>query len=98
MDNINYLDFCTCCLCVLTVNTYFSVSSDLMMGSPSTVGVVIACTLACLRLISLTVYVAVATGHRYHLFVWSVFSPKLMYEIFSTAVHLGLLLVIMFLC
>jgi len=49
-------------------------------------------TLAALRVLTLAVYVTVATGHRYHLFVWSVFSPKLLYEMVNTCVH-GWLLV-----
>ncbi|XP_076823896.1 GPI ethanolamine phosphate transferase 2, catalytic subunit-like isoform X1 [Clavelina lepadiformis] len=60
-------------------------------GTVSSVNVAIS-TFAALRLFTLAVYVAVATGHRYHLFVWSVFSPKLLYELVSTALN-GFLLV-----
>ncbi|XP_026568506.1 GPI ethanolamine phosphate transferase 2 isoform X1 [Pseudonaja textilis] len=35
---------------------------------------------ALLRSIPVTVYIILITGLRYHLFIWSVFSPKLLYE------------------
>ncbi|XP_070598421.1 GPI ethanolamine phosphate transferase 2 isoform X2 [Erythrolamprus reginae] len=35
---------------------------------------------ALLRSIPVTVYILLITGLRYHLFIWSVFSPKLLYE------------------
>lgn len=35
------------------------------------------------RLLTIVVYMIIVTGQRHHLFVWSVFSPKLLYE----AVH-----------
>ena len=74
------------------------VADDATGRSSPVAAISIASTLANLKLLSLAVYVAVATGHRFHLFVWSVFSPKLMYELVSTAVHFGLLLVVMFFC
>nr|XP_020670568.1 GPI ethanolamine phosphate transferase 2 isoform X1 [Pogona vitticeps] len=43
---------------------------------------------ALLRSIPVTVYIILVTGFRYHLFIWSVFSPKLLYEgvhVFITA-------------
>ncbi|XP_061490046.1 GPI ethanolamine phosphate transferase 2 isoform X2 [Rhineura floridana] len=43
---------------------------------------------ALLRSIPVTVYIIMVTGLRYHLFIWSVFSPKLLYEgvhVFITA-------------
>ncbi|XP_062985180.1 GPI ethanolamine phosphate transferase 2 isoform X1 [Elgaria multicarinata webbii] len=43
---------------------------------------------ALLRSIPVAVYVILVTGLRYHLFIWSVFSPKLLYEgvhVFITA-------------
>ncbi|KAE8631649.1 hypothetical protein XENTR_v10001263 [Xenopus tropicalis] len=39
---------------------------------------------AAIRSIPVTVYILVVTAFRYHLFIWSVFSPKLLYE----AIHL----------
>ncbi|XP_053859043.1 GPI ethanolamine phosphate transferase 2 isoform X2 [Vidua macroura] len=44
---------------------------------------------ALMRSIPVAVYVVLVTGLRYHLFIWSVFSPKLLYEgvhVFITAV------------
>lgn len=35
---------------------------------------------ALLRSIPVAVYIILITGLRYHLFIWSVFSPKLLYE------------------
>ncbi|XP_001607537.2 GPI ethanolamine phosphate transferase 2 [Nasonia vitripennis] len=45
------------------------------------------------RLVPITFYAAVTSFQRYHLFVWSVFSPKLLYE----AMHCAVLLSVMFL-
>lgn len=43
---------------------------------------------ALMRSIPVAVYILLVTGLRYHLFIWSVFSPKLLYEgvhVFITA-------------
>jgi hypothetical protein len=42
--------------------------------------------LALVRLLPVTVYVVLVTYLRYHLFVWTVFSPKLLYEVTHTLV------------
>jgi hypothetical protein len=42
--------------------------------------------LALLRLLPVAVYVVLVTFLRYHLFVWTVFSPKLLYEATHTLV------------
>uniref|UniRef100_H2XP51 GPI ethanolamine phosphate transferase 2 C-terminal domain-containing protein n=1 Tax=Ciona intestinalis TaxID=7719 RepID=H2XP51_CIOIN len=39
------------------------------------------------RLFPLIVYTIVVTGHRHHLFIWSVFSPKLLYDVITTFVY-----------
>ncbi|XP_063994998.1 GPI ethanolamine phosphate transferase 2 [Diachasmimorpha longicaudata] len=39
-----------------------------------------------LRIFPLAVYTIIITIHRYHLFIWTVFSPKLLYEAMYTAV------------
>ena len=36
--------------------------------------------LALLRSVPVAAYVVLVTALRYHLFIWSVFSPKLLYE------------------
>ncbi|XP_078494079.1 GPI ethanolamine phosphate transferase 2, catalytic subunit-like [Ciona intestinalis] len=43
--------------------------------------------LAGVRLFPLIVYTIVVTGHRHHLFIWSVFSPKLLYDVITTFVY-----------
>lgn len=40
------------------------------------------------RALTLAVFCVVITVVRYHLFIWSVFSPKFFYECFHTALHL----------
>lgn len=40
------------------------------------------------RLVPLTVYCIVIAIQREHLFIWSVFAPKLLYEFFHTLVCL----------
>ncbi|XP_063238510.1 GPI ethanolamine phosphate transferase 2 isoform X3 [Bacillus rossius redtenbacheri] len=47
---------------------------------------------ACARVLPLAVYAALTTWQRHHLFVWTVFSPKLLYEAVHTAVTAVLLL------
>ena len=42
--------------------------------------------LSILRTLELTFFLAVVTAQRYHLFVWTVFSPKLLYEFTQTLV------------
>lgn len=37
--------------------------------------------LTILRAVELTFFLGVVTSQRYHLFVWTVFSPKLLYEL-----------------
>ncbi|GAB1868560.1 GPI ethanolamine phosphate transferase 2 [Camponotus japonicus] len=37
------------------------------------------------RLLTMTVYMIIVVGQRHHLFVWSVFSPKLLYEAMYSA-------------
>lgn len=34
----------------------------------------------CIRLITVSLYLVNVTSQRYHLFIWSVFTPKLLYE------------------
>jgi hypothetical protein len=53
--------------------------------------------LALLRLLPVAVYVVLMTVLRYHLFVWTVFSPKLLYEAMHTLVISLLMLLINFL-
>ncbi|GFR68423.1 GPI ethanolamine phosphate transferase 2-like [Elysia marginata] len=48
------------------------------------------------RVLPLSMYMALVAAQRYHLFVWSVFSPKMLYEAASTVV-VGLQL-FMFIC
>jgi len=43
-------------------------------------------TLVTLRSLTVAVYVVLVTVQRYHLFVWTVFSPKLLYEAVSSLV------------
>ncbi|KAL0110564.1 hypothetical protein PUN28_013867 [Cardiocondyla obscurior] len=38
------------------------------------------------RLLTVTVYMIIVTSQRHHLFVWSVFSPKLLYEAMYSAI------------
>lgn len=40
--------------------------------------------LALQRVYAVTVYTVVATAFRHHLFVWTVFSPKLLYDFVAT--------------
>ncbi|XP_068083522.1 GPI ethanolamine phosphate transferase 2 [Anabrus simplex] len=47
--------------------------------------------LARMRLLSVSVFAGLVMSQRYHLFVWTVFSPKLLYE----SVHTGVLLVVL---
>lgn len=47
---------------------------------------------ACIRIFTVVVYNIIVTSQRYHLFIWTVFSPKLLYEAMYTAV----LFVVMF--
>ncbi|XP_077777678.1 GPI ethanolamine phosphate transferase 2, catalytic subunit isoform X1 [Podarcis muralis] len=61
-------------------------SSD-VSRNPSAMGHGCFCY-ALLRSIPVAVYIVLVTGLRYHLFIWSVFSPKLLYEgvhVFITA-------------
>jgi len=44
------------------------------------------CTLMTLRSLTVAVYVVLVTIQRYHLFVWTVFSPKLLYESVSSLI------------
>jgi len=53
--------------------------------------------LALLRLLPVAVYVVLVAILRYHLFVWTVFSPKLLYEAMHTLVISFLMLVSNFL-
>jgi len=55
-------------------------------------------TLMILRSSTVAVYVILATVQRYHLFVWTVFSPKLLYEaVFSLVISVFVLLLFMIL-
>ncbi|KAG9486317.1 hypothetical protein GDO78_006618 [Eleutherodactylus coqui] len=47
---------------------------------------------AILRCLPVTVYILLVTGLRYHLFIWSVFSPKLLYEVLHLVVSAGVCL------
>ena len=38
------------------------------------------------RVLPVAIYVILVTSQRYHLFVWTVFSPKLMYEAIHSVV------------
>ncbi|XP_067104233.1 GPI ethanolamine phosphate transferase 2 isoform X2 [Osmerus mordax] len=48
--------------------------------------------LAVLRSVAVATYVVLVTVLRYHLFIWSVFSPKLLYEALHTVITAGLCL------
>ncbi|XP_069818573.1 GPI ethanolamine phosphate transferase 2 [Dendropsophus ebraccatus] len=45
---------------------------------------------AVIRSLPVTVYIILVTGLRYHLFIWSVFSPKLLYEVIHLVVSAGI--------
>jgi len=49
-------------------------------------------TLALTRALPVALYLVLVTVERYHLFVWSVFSPKLLYETMHTMLALSLVL------
>ncbi|XP_056430891.1 GPI ethanolamine phosphate transferase 2 [Hyla sarda] len=44
---------------------------------------------AIIRSLPVTVYIILVTGLRYHLFIWSVFSPKLLYEVIHLVISTG---------
>lgn len=44
---------------------------------------------ALIRSLPVTVYILLVTGLRYHLFIWSVFSPKLLYEVIYLVISAG---------
>ncbi|XP_040273541.1 GPI ethanolamine phosphate transferase 2 [Bufo bufo] len=44
---------------------------------------------AIIRSLPVTVYILLITGLRYHLFIWSVFSPKLLYEVIHVVISAG---------
>nr|CAB3264862.1 GPI ethanolamine phosphate transferase 2-like [Phallusia mammillata] len=83
---ILWTTFCVCDLIKLCLQATDVTETPLTRPQSSTANLV-ACTFITLRLLQVIVYVMVATGHRYHLFVWSVFSPKLLYELVNTWVH-----------
>lgn len=56
-----------------------AVLSSPLSRSPVAVGHGCYC-LALLRSVPAAAYIVLVTGLRYHLFIWSVFSPKLLYE------------------
>ncbi|XP_073541015.1 GPI ethanolamine phosphate transferase 2 isoform X2 [Phyllobates terribilis] len=45
---------------------------------------------AVIRSLPVTVYILLVTGLRYHLFIWSVFSPKLLYEVIHLVISTGI--------
>ncbi|XP_073404071.1 GPI ethanolamine phosphate transferase 2-like isoform X2 [Dendrobates tinctorius] len=45
---------------------------------------------AIIRALPVTVYILLVTGLRYHLFIWSVFSPKLLYEVIHLVISAGI--------
>ncbi|KAM4809786.1 GPI ethanolamine phosphate transferase 2 [Rhinophrynus dorsalis] len=45
---------------------------------------------AIIRSLPVTVYIILITALRYHLFIWSVFSPKLLYEVIHLFISAGL--------
>ncbi|KAG8594444.1 hypothetical protein GDO81_001205 [Engystomops pustulosus] len=45
---------------------------------------------AIIRSLPVTVYILLVTGFRYHLFIWSVFSPKLLYEVIHLVISAGI--------
>ncbi|KAM3938825.1 GPI ethanolamine phosphate transferase 2 [Leptodactylus fuscus] len=47
---------------------------------------------AIIRSLPVTVYIILVTGLRYHLFIWSVFSPKLLYEVIHLVISTGVCL------
>lgn len=59
--------------------------------SPAAVGHGCYC-LALLRSVPAAAYVVLVTALRYHLFIWSVFSPKLLYESMHTLLTVGVCL------
>ena len=54
-------------------------------------------TLVTARVLPLAVYTCLTTLQRYHLFVWTVFSPKLLYEGMHTVVVSSALTALQFL-
>ncbi|XP_053321061.1 GPI ethanolamine phosphate transferase 2 [Spea bombifrons] len=47
---------------------------------------------AIIRSLPVTVYIILVTALRYHLFIWSVFSPKLLYEVIHLFISVGVCL------
>ncbi|XP_075208747.1 GPI ethanolamine phosphate transferase 2, catalytic subunit isoform X3 [Anomaloglossus baeobatrachus] len=45
---------------------------------------------ALIRSLPVTFYILLVTGLRYHLFIWSVFSPKLLYEVIHLVISAGI--------
>ncbi|CAJ0920324.1 unnamed protein product [Ranitomeya imitator] len=45
---------------------------------------------AIIRSLPVTAYILLVTGLRYHLFIWSVFSPKLLYEVIHLVISAGI--------
>jgi ethanolamine phosphate transferase 2 subunit G len=50
--------------------------------------------LSLLTMIPTTVFLVVITVLRHHLFIWSVFSPKLLYDFFSSTLMLVVMLIV----
>lgn len=65
--------------------------SVLVYRSPVSVGHGCYC-LALLRSVPAAAYIMLITVLRYHLFIWSVFSPKLLYEAMHTLLTAGVCL------
>ncbi|XP_038067986.1 GPI ethanolamine phosphate transferase 2-like [Patiria miniata] len=58
----------------------------------------VAHTLALSRALPLAIYTGLVTLQRYHLFVWSVFSPKLLYQTMNTYVVSGGIVLVLVHC
>jgi len=48
---------------------------------------IVLSTLIVIRLCTVAFYLVVVFALRYHLFIWSVFAPKLLYEVVSTSIY-----------
>ncbi|KAI0230579.1 GPI ethanolamine phosphate transferase 2 [Lamellibrachia satsuma] len=74
------------------LNKQVSQVTSPMDRSPSTALLQVCFTLALTRALPVAVYLVLVTIERYHLFVWSVFSPKLLYETVHTLLTLSLVI------
>ena len=71
---------------------YYFVCSLVLSSGRSAAVLRVCFSLALTRALPVAVYIVLVTVERYHLFVWSVFSPKLLYEAMHTLLVLCLVL------